>query len=386
MYKSIIKYNSCEFFDNKLFVKVLGKLYNKYLSTIYLRNSRKRKILVNDLPDGITIDTINRLCHCYLGESAKSIYYEQISGWKSYGAYRLHIDTENGHQWRVIYKNDIYRTDYIQALDGLPVSPGAPEYFIYKSPEKTISKYLPEVYLCKEVVPGEHYKYILEDVGEEFHRLPKNSEALLTIVKNLPEIHHGMGNWAGTVRKNHIIAYDYNYAEALDSYIWNNLEKYQRAYLLRTGDTSVSEVCRLRDVISKIRLHPEFYLKEHFQCIHGDFNRANVLIHKQDPNKIKIIDWEWAGFGLAHADLATLLQGASREFEHEALSLYAKCHNHLSFEEHHRLYQWSKMERGLFNAAYIIVLNMTSPEKIRLSPGMIKRGMLNVLHAYKILA
>jgi hypothetical protein len=296
------------------------------------------------------------------------------------------LKTNKNYHWSLIYKNDIYKPDEIPALVGLPAVPGPPEYNIYSNSEKTLLRYLPHIYICEELIPKEHYKYVLEDAGVEYRKASGDPNSILNLVTKLSSIHEAMSKCANAINNDYMLQYDYNYAKALDNYIWENLEKYQRVYFRRTGDKGVSEVYKLQDKISELRLRPEFYEKQNFRPIHGDFNSSNILIHEKKPDRIKLIDWEWAGIGIAHSDLATLLQGSSPYIERLALEVFKKNNNHLSLKEHCRLYQFCKMERGLINAAYVIVLNMEAPGKMRLFPGIIKRSMLNVLQAYNELS
>lgn len=365
---------------------ISGKLINKYDSWKFRRNRRKRKNLKKGLPEGITFETLNDLCRRYIEDTLSQVSYLQLSGWKTFGAYRLILETDKNRHWSLIYKNDIYKADNIPALEGLPVLPGPPEYNIYNNSKLSLSRYLPHIYLCEELIPKKHYKYILEDAGIEYQKASNEADSILSLVTKLSSIHEAMSRCGDAINNDYMLQYDYNYAKALDRYIWKNLEQYQSVYYRRTGDEAVSEVCKIRDKISEMRLRSEFYERQNFRPIHGDFHPSNILIHKKDPDRIKLIDWEWAGIGLAHSDVATLLQGTSPSLEQQALKVFIKNNRHLRLKENCRLYQFCKMERGLINAAYVIALNMESPDKIRLHPGIIKRSMLNVLQAYDELA
>jgi thiamine kinase-like enzyme len=365
---------------------IVGKLYKKYSLFKLQRDKNKQKRLKKGVPEWITYQTLNDLCLRYLKDTLGEVHYLKLSSWKTFGAYRLILRTNKNYRWSLIYKNDIYRPEEIPALIGLPIAPGPPEYNIYKNAGKTLSKYIPYVYICQELIQKEDYKYVLEDIGPEYRKASGDTKSILNIVGQLSSIHEAMSKCEHAINNEYLFHYDYNYAKALDKYIWENYEKYQSVYFKRTGDESVAEVCKLRDKISELHLRSEFYEKQKFRLIHGDLNPSNVLIHENDSNRIKLIDWEWAGIGLAHFDLATLLQTSAPSVEQQALKIYQKNNSHLELKEHCRLYEFCKMERGLINAAYVIALNMEAPGKIRHTPGIIKRSMRNVLTAYNELA
>ena len=364
---------------------LISKIINKLIIQIILRNRRKRKIAVEGIPEGITFDTLNDLCIRAKGESLDKVTYVQISGWKTFGAFRLKLKTVKQNYCHLIYKNDNFRPDQNVAIVGLPKVPGSPEYWIYKKAKGTLAEYLPACYLCEEIIPGQYYRYILEDVGEEYHRITKHSETIFSVVEKIPEIHEAMNDWIDDVNRDDIFVYDSHYVETLDRYIWQNLKKYQRKYLFLTGDKTISTVCNLRKQISELRLRKEFFESSNFSPIHGDFNRANILMSKKNMNKVKLVDWEWAGLGLPHTDLASLLQGVSPRLEQQALDIYSKANQQLPFDVHNRLFQWCKMERGLINASYIMALNMESPIKKRLLPGHIKNALRNIIKGYESL-
>jgi hypothetical protein len=242
-----------------------------------------------------------------------------LSGWKAAGSYRLLLQVKGGRRWRLIYKNAVYSTDQIPALAKLPVIPGPPEYLVYSNAGGPLGQYLPAVYLCSEIVPGRHYQYLLEDLGQAYRKIT-SLEAILSAVAELPSIHRALCEWSRSVDENRLLRYGLEFSVAFQEYALETLERYAQ----KTANEAVSEVCQLWPRISEVYLCEEFQEIGTACSIHGDFNPANVLVHNRYPHRIKLLDWEWAGLGMPHADLASLIGGRKREIEHQALSFFLR--------------------------------------------------------------
>jgi thiamine kinase-like enzyme len=371
---------------NKL--RKLGKPDKDLLSRIkrrvygWQRRRRRRRRPVQGLPEGIALETVNELCLEHLGEPLQRVSYVHLSGWKVSGAYRLFLKSVNGRTWHLIYKNAIYSPEQIPALKGLPIRPGPPEYLVYKHPERALSQYLPTVYLCLEVIPERHYQYILEDVSQSYQRLseyeePARKRNILKAAAELPRLHHALSEWSITADPTHLLRFDREFSTDLLNYAKRNLE----CYVHETADKTVSRAIELWPLISEVHGRSEFYECQTAQPIHGDYHTGHVHVHKNDPDRIKVIDWEWTGLGRPHADLATLLQRKDPDTERQALVRYAEQDEHLSLDEHKHLYEWCQLERGLLNAAFLASQQMESSRKVFWIPGFIQGSIMQALHA-----
>lgn len=371
---------------NKL--RKLGKIDENLLYRIKRRIYWERRKLprrpVKGLPEGIAYETVNRLCLDHLGEPLRRVSYVHLSGWKVSGAYRLFLKSVKGRTWHLIYKNAIYNPEQIPALRGLPIRPGPPEYLVYKHPQGALSQYLPTVYLCLEIVPGRHYQYVLEDVGQEYQRLaeyeePARGRNVLKAAAELSRLHHALSEWSMAADPTYLLRFDREFSTALLKYAKRNLEWYVR----ETADKAVSEALEHWSLISEVHGRSEFYECRITQPIHGDYHTGHVYFHKNDPDRIKVIDWEWTGLGRPHADLATLLQGKEPDVEQQALVRYSEQDKRLSLDEHKRLYEWCQLERGLLNASFLARQQMESSRKVFWIPEFIQRSTLRALRAQK---
>lgn len=342
---------------------------------------RVRHQTVAGPPQGVELETLNALCLDHFGEALRRVSHVHISGWKSFGAFRLLMETEKGRRWSLVYKNAMYDPAYIPALKGLPVLPGPPEYVVYNHGQGPLARYLPRVYRCLEVVPGRHYQYLLQDTLGEYRRVQYDSTDILRAAAELPHLHRAMSEWSLLIDQDHLLRFGRQFSADLLGYARQSLERYVR----ETANGLVSEVCQLWPQISELHQRNEFYEFQTAHPIHGDYNTANIHLHARDVSRIKVVDWEWAGLGVAHADLVSLLKRVDAETERRALTNFCWQYYQLSLDDHTRLYRWCRLERGLLDAAFLAKQQMESPRKIDWIPGYIETATRQVLQAYQAL-
>lgn len=355
------------------------------LNKIYSRiTNRLRSVSVDGIPKGLTFDEINELCIKHFDDHLVKVSYEHLSSWKAAGSYRLFLKTKKGIIRRLVYKNAVYNIDHIPALQGLPVIPGNPEYLVYKNARGASATYLPNVYLVKEVIPQKHYQYFLEDLNPKDFTSAYKPKLSLTVAQKISALHQSMDELLPIVDQTKLLRYDRRFSLAIEEYFHKNLE----SYLQKIDNQRIQEIYKLCPRILNLHARQEFQDLQVSRLIHGDLNGSNILIHKKDPDKIKFIDWEWAGLGNPHADLVSLVSSSQLEVEHQALAIFAKQNPQLSLSEHKRLYQWCKLERGLLDAAFMTVQQMQSSyqSKFLLSSEFIENAMEKILNAYLELA
>ncbi len=336
------------------------------------------------LPTGLNFETVNQLCIEHLGKPLKRVSYIHLSRWKVSGSYRLFLESVNGQAWQLIYRNEIYNEVEIPALNGFPLSPGPPEYSIYNNAEGELRQYLPNVYVCREIIPGRHYQYILEDLSQEYQVLKIDIEEsslrkknLLLAINEIPKLHLALGKWAKGISSSYLIDFNRQFSTSLLVYAQKNLESYFRA----TGDPVVSDLNKRWSVITELVNNNEFHDQLNDETIHGDYHFGHIYVHKNDCGQVKLIDWEWVGSGLPHFDLATILQGQDPEYEQFALAHYAKQDKRLSHAEHVRLFEWCHLERGLLNASYLASQHISSSRKGIGVPEFIQKSISRALRA-----
>jgi len=336
-----------------------------------------RNDIVPGLPEGLSFDALNELCLLSLREPLLHASYYSLSGWKKSNTYRLILETENGAKLSLIYKNAAYEHDMIPALRSLPINPGPPEYTIYSQANGEIIKYLPAIHMCQEVIPGLHYRYLMQDLSKHY-RSARDKKDILSITSELTKLYDNIGECHFSLNEDSFIIYDEDLSSRLKTYIIEGLERYCGT----TNGTAVSSVCDSWEKISALYDEKCDY-STLSTIIHGDSNLANILVHKQNGDKIKFIDWEWAGIGLPHQDLASLLKRANPGVEESALEIFSKYNRSLSVGEHLRLYEVCQLERGLIDCAFLAnqVIGSTDKTKIDIA-GYIEDSASRVIGAY----
>jgi hypothetical protein len=274
--------------------------------------------------------------------------HQHIAGWKKHGTFRLHVVTEKGTRRTFIFKDEIYTLDEIPALRELSVRPGPPEYHVYtQSADSPLSTFLPRLFWHAELEPGRHFRYLLEDLQLRYRRLHFRRRDLLFAVRVLMKAQKAMKSTFEKRGDKGLIRYDKTYSEKMIEYARNSLEEYAS----KTNDGEAKEIIGLWSNILEIHETKEAFGDELNQPIHGDYTLPHVH-WKHGAEGAKIVDWEWAGLGMPHADLAALLKWADPEIRREAIGILVKEHGKIRLEEHDRLLNWCLLERKLLDAGF----------------------------------
>jgi hypothetical protein len=358
-------------------------------------SSRRRKLsrwirlnrVIRGLPPGLDFRTIDQICVDHFGGPLKGSSYVHLSGWKVSGAYRLKLSTASGQRWCLIYKYANYQESELPALKGLPLKPGRPEFLLYHKTFETLERYLPNVYLCREHIPNLQYSYLIEDLEPTFDRVGKfietqsdSIEKLQNLISIIPIIHNALNEWGEEIGHASILHYDTDFTSKLIPYAEKNL----KSYIDETGDHGISKVFGIlprlgvinRDDISRFNSE---------SIVHGDFQIQHMFINKKDKKDIKIIDWEWVGKGKVQRDLVTLLKNADAAMEKFGITTYAGLNTNLSFSEHERLYQWTKIERAIFDTAFLARQYLLSSRRPVWIPIYIRRAVRLAVNAHELM-
>lgn len=338
------------------------KLLPVWMKNLLTRVRDSNRIPIHGIPSGIDFKQLNDICFDYLKDEINTVSYLHISSWKPSGSYRLKIKTRSGINWYLVYRDAEYNLNQIPALEGLPIIPGPSEYLVYKNSECALAEYLPNVHLCREVIPGEKYQYLLEDLNFGYKMISEGgTPTLFQAVSKLPEIHHAMKEWANIVGRDRLPHYNKDFSASLQVYAKSCLEN----YYTKTLDKLVAEVLRHWSNICNVHERGEFSEKLGLSPIHGDFNTSNLWLQEKRPWRLKIVDWEWAGLGIPHADLASLLVRSSTKIEQKALEAYFSKSDELSFAQHWKIYQWCKLERAMLDGSFIAAQYLKSSYSTR---------------------
>jgi hypothetical protein len=346
-----------------------------------LDRRRRGREVVEGLPDGIALETLNELCLQHLGEPIRRVSYVHLSGWKPSGSFRLLVRAKRSKDWSIIYRNAIYHPDHLPSLAGLPFALGQAEYLVYSSAGAALARYLPAVLWCREIAPGRHYQYLLEDLGCEY-RKASTPEDMLRAATELGDFHRALEEWSLSAGHNGLPRYDREFSAFVQECARTTLELFIRD----NPSEDVAEVLRLWPRIAEVHGRGEFYDSGTYRPIHGDFSAPNILVHREQPDRLKLIDWEWAGYGRPHADVVSLLKRAPPPLEERALTVFAQQRNGRSLEEHRRLYRWCQLQKAMTIAVVTVRhIRYSGPTKVSLPP-FVESSARTMLTAYRGLA
>jgi hypothetical protein len=289
----------------------------------------------------------------------------RLSGWKSggtRGTYRLDLLTEVGARWRLIFKDECYRAEFTPVLEGLPASPGPPEAIVYRMQSPFLSPFLPQLYWFREIEPGRHFQYLLEDLAGTYAELHRGAVYSLKAARALVllRVQPALRKAFAGEHPDGLLRYDRRYSERLLAYA----EKSLADYLAMTADAAVATLLDRWHDVSSVHRRDEFYDDDLRAPIHGDFAIHNVLAHRHDESRLKVLDWEWAGIRLPHADLAALIKYVRKEDQPALLQAFMEQHPGLDAERHRRLLDWCQLERWLFNAAFLARQQLLSERRV----------------------
>ena len=345
-----------------------------------LRPKRRREPTAGR-PLGLDGELLEGVFEESTGAKVGAVSHIQISGWRkpSSGTFRVFVDADDGGKWSVIFKNAVLGSDETPGISGLPATPGLPEYLIYKQGSEYLRSNLPLPFVVEEIEPKVHYQYLLEDLQRRGYHSAFADADVIRAAGALPDLQKRMETWTSHDDKS-LIRYDVAFSADLRRMTRQSFERYADA----VPDRSVADVVDNWEPIS--RVHAEAIQGEQtFETpIHGDANRANLLVHEDDDLPLKLVDWEWAGIGLPHSDLASLLKGKQDGVTEKGIRSFAAGYPQLSLAEHRKLHDWARIETRFFDASYMINQYLESPDTSRMDlPRYIHVSALDILKTAK---
>lgn len=232
------------------------------------------------------------------------------------------------------------------AIIGFPGRPGLPEASIYADGDGDLARFLPECYHLETVADGAHYRYYLEDLNIA-HRSGFSRTDELIAVDAAVAVGEAIETWLESHPDAPTVRYDDGFAAGFLEYAHEALA----AYADRTGERSVASMIDAWERIAATYLANTPDAAD--ASIHGDFRRGNVFYERRDPTRVKLVDWEFAGVGWLHNDLASILKLSDDETTRLSLERLAVLRPERPLEEHRRLYERCRLERGLLDAALV---------------------------------
>jgi len=330
------------------------------------------------LPPTADRKRINNICKNHYDSTVLVTFYEQISGWKPTGAYRVFTVLKNGKRTSLIYKNEDFSKENIPALDGFPIMPGKIEYLLYSSPHPP-NNILPKAYHV-EKTNFHTYQYYFEDLNRQYKRIDnRDYKSIYHAAKKIRKMNQYLDDWRKKYNINDFPIYNLEFRKKAQNYALQNFQRYYS----KKPHAAFKKVLNEWDKISDVYVN---YLKsdnEKLTTIHGDYNRTNLWIDKNNGNTLKIVDWEWSGIGLSHLDLASLLIGQPKHIEKEAMLEFTKSQGEYTLKENQEHYTFSKLERAILDCSYVTGIDLSIKRKSRFNLNTFAiNASLRILEAY----
>jgi len=316
------------------------------------------------LPPGLDADVLDRICRQETGEQSVGVSHLQLSGWRTAasGAFRIFARIDDSRTWTCIYKNSVLTDEETPGLGGLPLIPGS-EYQVYANTGPDLERFIPRRLHIQETEHRVRHKVVLEDLQIQGYGPVITDKDVLGAISQLPAFHDAFGATVHIWGGDDLYTYDEKWSDELRRLCRVSLEKYQEL----APDPAVEQVLGIWDDLSTVHDVALFHDPENRRPVHGDANRANVLVKPEAP--IQVVDWEWAGWRLPQFDLASLLKGRSDDLTEEGIRAYAEIQKDFSLVEHTLFHAWARLELRLLDASYVIAQDLGAPGVSRMDLG-----------------
>jgi hypothetical protein len=330
--------------------------------------------MVQGPPPGADPDVLADVTQRLLGVPARSYHHASVSGYKEATAFIVWLESAQGESARIFFKDVNLGPEHYPAIVGFPGRPGLPEAALYANPTDAIAPYLPKVHAHVELAPDMHYQYFLEDLNAT-HRWGFDHDDILRAVDRLIDLSSDIADWIASSPGIPVIRYDDRFPTSFVTYAHRALVRYAE----RTGEDHAIELIDRWDAITRVYLDET--PSEADDGVHGDYRRDNMFHDRKDPDKVTIVDWEYAGIGWIHNDLVSLLKMADPSTVDAALERVARTRPDRTPEEHWRLYQRCRLERGLLDGALVANQRLAKSASPKLSTVHFAR----IFDAYRLL-
>jgi len=315
----------------------------------------------------------------------RSVQYQNLTTWKNTGTFRLILRFEHGGEERLIYKRAVYSLEEIPANEGLPVRQGPPEQVIAQAHEGPLTKFVPRAYWTQEDEDGEYFDYLWEDLSvrhEHFLEYQK-LHPQTSVCESLAAMHHALrGQFAGREIAE-FLRFDEAYAEGIWVYTLAALP----GYLQRTGDPVVRTFLERQDEVRAVFLDSSFHVDRPMQPIHGDCNGTNMWVRDHEGGlRLKAVDWEWAGYGLPHADIISIVKWRPAEEQDEFLRRYCAAAGLEDIMQERRWLRRANMERAMLDAGFLAKQYQDPARSQSWFRGFVRGSLEHLLHDTEVFA
>ena len=359
-----------------------SRLVKRTVKSLGLREVALRFTFRRGIPPGLDTAALRQAVAGLDENDVKTSKYRQMSGWKKSGAYALRLRSRAHGKLSLVFKNASYAPDEIPALVGLPLTPGLGEYLFFRHATGESARYLPRIFFAEQAPTSPHYRYLMEDLSAT-HRALTSFNDRHQLCRALPAMHESFKDLADQAPFQQLARFDRAFNERLLTYTWQGITAYQQSRPSPQVDALLAD---WRRVATRIQTNAdEVYRNEPLTLIHGDCNLSNAMCDKRS-GAIKVLDLEWAGWGLPHQDLASVLHGAPEELEAQCVAEYSASQGADRLARDWRNYRFCVIQRALLDAGFIARQMLDRTARVpQWFPNLINASCANVMQMSRVM-
>lgn len=296
-------------------------------------------------PPGVDPTALEAVCTRWTGAPLESAWHAELSGYKAANAHVVVLRAATGQRLRVVVKSLPTSPHGYPAKAGYPGPLLGPEPAILQAPSIELRTSVPTLLHVEEDPVREQQRFFLRDLSPTHHR-PVTSTDVRRVLDEREQLHPALTAWLANQDDATLTTWDDDFRQRVVDWARTALEDFARA----TGEPFVAEFLEQWGLVVReyLRAGPDAPTI----AIHGDLRRDHVFLRSRDT--MRLVDWEYAGWGWAHNDLVSLFKGLEAPVVRRLLGQFAASHDELTPTEHVRVYNRAVIERGLLDAALVI--------------------------------
>jgi hypothetical protein len=308
----------------------------------------------------------------------QSVRHSKLSTWKDAGTFRLFLQFRDGKERTLIYKRAVYSLEEIPANEGLPVRQGPPELVIARSTDGPLAQFIPRAYWSSACDVDQSFEYLWEDLSVDHVRFVEyqQSSPQADVCEALAAMHRALRKQFSGPGVADLLNFDKLYNERIWEYALCSL----RTYFDATGEPMAKAFLDRQQEVRTVFLDPSFHVDRPTQVIHGDCNSSNMWVRRQgDALELKAVDWEWAGYGMPHADIISIVKWRTDEQKEQFLQRYCAA---AGVENTAREQHWlrrANMERAMLDAAFLAKQHQDPVRTQQWFKGFVRRSLEHLL-------
>lgn len=296
-------------------------------------------------PTSVPVAVLDRISRHWGGGPLDHAWHVELAGYKDASAHLVVLEATTGQQLRLVAKALPTDPAGYPAKVGYPGPLLGPEPAVLRMPSAELRAFVPTLLDVHEDPDHAQLRLFLQDLSPSHHKAITPADVRATL-EGRGRLEPVLTPWLHEQDPTSLTTWDDEFRARVLDWSRSALEDFVRV----TGDAHVREFLDHWDLLAQAYLHagPEALLT----ALHGDLRRDHVFLGR--GGSMRLVDWEYAGWGWVHNDLVSLFKGLEPPLVRQLLHEFARTHQDLTAAEHLRMYNRAVIERGLLDAALVI--------------------------------